>query len=100
MNEIRESDVFAEWLSKLNDRIAKARILARLKSARFGNLGDVRSVGDRVTEMRIDVGPGYRIYFIRRHGVIVILCAGDKSSQERDIARARAMAAGDDWEDA
>ncbi len=91
MNEIRLSEAFDEWLSHLDDRIAKARIIARLKSARFGNLGDIRSIGDGVSEMRVHAGAGYRMYFTRRHGVIVLLCAGEKSSQHRDIVRAKAM---------
>jgi len=91
--QIRETDVFATWLSKLRDARAIARILARLESARMGNLGDVRSVGGGVSEMRVDVGAGYRVYFTRRQRVvIVLLCGGDKSSQAKDVARARQMA--------
>ena len=72
---------------------AKARILARLDSARLGNLGDVKSVGDGVSEMRIDVGGGYRLYFTRRQRtVIVLLVGGDKTNQPKDIARAKSMA--------
>ena len=72
---------------------AKARILARLDSARLGTLGDARSVGGGVSEMRVDVGAGYRVYFTRRQRVIlVLLCGGDKSSQTRDIAHAKQMA--------
>ena len=72
---------------------ANARILARLDSARLGNLGDARSVGGGVSEMRVDVGTGYRVYFTRRQGVIlVLLCGGDKSSQTKDIAHAKQMA--------
>jgi putative addiction module killer protein len=91
--QIRETDGFATWLSKLRDARAIARILARLESARMGNLGDVRSVGGGVSEMRVDVGAGYRVYFTRRQRVvIVLLCGGDKSSQAKDVARARQMA--------
>jgi putative addiction module killer protein len=69
-----------------------ARILARLESARLGNLGDIRSVGDGASELRIDVGAGYRVYFTRRQRVVIILlCGGDKSTQSRDIARAKLM---------
>jgi putative addiction module killer protein len=72
---------------------AKARLLARLDSARLGNLGDVRSVGGGVSEMRVDVGAGYRVYFTRRERVlIVLLCGGDKATQIKDIARAKRMA--------
>ena len=90
--QLRRTDVFDDWLLDLRDVRAKARILARLESARLGNLGDVRSVGDGVSEMRIDVGAGYRVYFTRRQRVVIILlCGGDKSSQARDIARAKQM---------
>ena len=72
---------------------AKARILARLESARLGNLGDCRSVGGAVSEMRVDVGAGYRVYFTRRQRIVLILlCGGDKASQAKDIARARRFA--------
>jgi putative addiction module killer protein len=91
--QIQETDHFANWLVKLRDIRAKARILARLDSVRLGNLGDARSIGDGVSEMRIDVGPGYRVYFTRRHRILVILlCGGDKSTQTKDIARAKSMA--------
>ena len=72
---------------------AKARILVRLESARLGNLGDVRSVGGGISEMRVDVGAGYRMYFTRRQRlVLILLCGGDKSTQPRDITRAKQMA--------
>lgn len=93
MYQLRETDTFGNWLSKLRDTRAKARILARLESVRLGNLGDVRSVGGGVSEMRIDVGAGYRVYFTRRQRmVILLLCGGDKPSQVRDIAHAQQMA--------
>ena len=93
MFQLQQTDVFSKWLLNLRDARAKARILARLDSARLGNLGDVRSVGGSVHELRIDIGPGYRVYFTRRHRVVVILlCGGDKSSQTKDIARAKLMA--------
>lgn len=92
MYQIRESDVFGKWLRALRDMRAKARIVARLESARLGNLGDVRSVGGGVSEMRVDVGAGYRVYFTRRQRVVLILlCGGDKSSQAKDIADAKRM---------
>jgi putative addiction module killer protein len=70
----------------LRDQRAKARILARLESARHGNLGDVKSVGGGVSEMRVDVGAGYRVYFTRRGTVVMlILCGGDKSTQEKTL---------------
>ncbi len=93
MYQIQQTDVFAKWLSGLRDVRAKARILARLDSARLGNLGDVVSVGDGVSEIRVDVGAGYRVYFTRRQRVVVILlCGGDKSTQTKDIARAKLIA--------
>jgi putative addiction module killer protein len=88
--QIQQTEVFARWLAQLRDVRAKARILARLDSVRIGNLGDSKSVGGGVSEMRIDVGAGYRVYFTRRQRVIVILlCGGDKSTQTKDIAIAK-----------
>jgi putative addiction module killer protein len=84
---------FDAWLSGLADQKAKARILARLRSASLGNLGDCEPVGEGVSEMRIHFGPGYRVYFVRTEiSVYVLLAGGDKSSQKRDIARAKDMA--------
>lgn len=87
---------FREWVSTLRDKIAKARINARLSQIEFGNLGDCKPVGDGVTELRIHVGAGYRVY-CGRHGDhwIILLCGGDKSSQQKDIARAKEFWA--DW---
>jgi len=91
--QIQQTEVFAKWLSGLRDARAKARILARLDSARLGNLGDVASVGGGVSEIRVDVGAGYRVYFTRRQRIVVILlCGGDKSNQSRDIVRAKLIA--------
>lgn len=94
--EVFESDAFKRLISGLRDRRAAARINARLRSVSMGNLGDTRSVGEGVSEMRIHYGPGYRLYF-KREGetVVVLLCGGDKDSQQRDIARAKEMAK--DW---
>ena len=93
MYQIQRTESFDKWLVNLRDVRAKARILTRLDSVRLGNLGDVRSVGGTVSEMRIDVGAGYRVYFTRRHRIVVVLlCGGDKSSQVKDIARAKQMA--------
>ena len=92
MYQLRQTAVFTKWLLELRDMRAKARILVRLESARLGNLGDARSVGDGVSEMRIDAGAGYRVYFTRRQRVVLILlCGGDKSSQAKDIVRAKRM---------
>ena len=93
MYQIQQTDVFAKWLSGLRDVRAKARILARIDSARLGNLGDAVSVGGGVSEIRVDIGAGYRVYFTRRQRVVVILlCGGDKSTQTKDIARAKLIA--------
>ena len=92
MIEIRQTDIFAAWFAGLRDRQARARITARIRRLSLGNPGDVRPVGGGVSEMRIDYGPGYRVYFVQRGEVLVILlCGGDKRTQERDIARALAM---------
>jgi putative addiction module killer protein len=91
--QVQETPAFRDWLSAVRDQRAKARILARLVSLRLGNLGDCKSVGGGVSELRVDVGPGYRIYFRRRRSVVIeLLCGGDKSTQSKDIARAQAMA--------
>jgi len=80
-----------EWLQGLNDRQARARIEARLARVAVGNLGDVEPVGEGVLELRIDWGPGYRVYFSRLGNVIVLLlCGGDKRTQQKDIKRAKA----------
>lgn len=85
---------FDEWLSKLRDAKGKARIIARIRSAELGNLGDVEPVGEGVSEMRVHYGPGYRVYFKKRGSLLIILLlGGDKSSQNRDIKKAKALAA-------
>lgn len=84
---------FDHWLSELKDLRGKARILERLRSATLGNFGDCEPVGEGVSEMRIHVGPGYRVYFARSgQTVYLLLCGGSKASQKRDIARAKRMA--------
>ncbi|MGO8799536.1 MAG: type II toxin-antitoxin system RelE/ParE family toxin [Roseiarcus sp.] len=89
---IRSSD-FDEWLRALADLKARARILARLRSATFGSFGDCQAVGEGVSEMRVHVGPGYRVYFVRTGATAyVLLTEGDKSTQKQDIARAKIMA--------
>ena len=93
MIEIRQTDIFAAWFAGLRDRQARARITARIRRLALGNPGDARPVGHGVSEMRIDYGPGYRVYFVQHGQVLVILlCGGDKRTRERDIARALAMA--------
>ena len=89
MVEIRKTELFAKWLDDLRDIQAKARVLVRIERLASGNAGDVKPVGDGVSEMRIDYGPGYRVYFIQRGSELIILLAGgDKSSQSRDIKAA------------
>ena len=91
--EIRQSPEFKAWLTRLKDKLARAIILRRLDRIAMGNFGDAKSVGDGISEFRIDHGPGYRVYFVRRsETLIVLLCAGDKGSQARDIARAKVLA--------
>jgi putative addiction module killer protein len=91
--EVRQSDHFSQWLLKLRDSTARARILTRIRRLREGNPGDSRSVGSGIVELKIDYGPGYRVYFIRRgETLVVLLCGGDKSSQQQDILRAKDIA--------
>jgi putative addiction module killer protein len=91
--EIRQTDVYYQWFKGLRDRQAKARIILRIRRLSLGNFGDVKPVGEGVSEMRIDYGPGYRVYFIRRGEFLVVLLAGgDKQSQDRDINRALELA--------
>ena len=93
MNTLLRSDVFSTWLEKLKDAKAKARILSRLDSAAEGNFGDCEAVGEGVSEMRIHVGPGYRVYFTRRGTrLYLLLVGGSKASQKRDIKAAARMA--------
>lgn len=93
MYTVRQTPEFQVWLDGLTDRRAQARITARLRQVEFGNLGDWKSVGDKVSELRVDVGPGYRLYFTHRRNVIIVMLAGgDKSSQKRDINRAQRIA--------
>ncbi len=93
MNTIQRTAVFAEWLDALADRKGKARIVARIEAAKVGNFGDCEPVGDGLSEMRIDFGPGYRVYFMRLGTVVyLLLCGGDKSTRKADIAAARRMA--------
>ena len=94
--EIIRSATFDRWLSSLRDRRAIARIAARLDRLAMGTPGDVQPVGDGISELRIDYGPGYRVYFIRRGPVLIILlCGGDKASQDKDIRQAKALA--EEW---
>jgi len=93
MTEIRKTDLFANWLDNLRDIQAKARVLVRIERLASGNVGDVKPVGEGVSEMRINFGPGYRVYFVQRGSELIILLAGgDKSSQPRDIKAAIRLA--------
>lgn len=93
MIEVRQTAVFASWLEELRDTNARARILVRIRRLELGNRGDVKPIGESVSELRIPYGPGYRVYFAGQgQEIIILLCGGDKSSQRRDIAMARQMA--------
>ena len=90
VNTFLRTPEFDEWLTRLRDQVGKARILARIRSAEAGNFGDCESVGDGISEMRIHVGPGYRVYYCRRGEVVyLLLCGGAKSSQKKDIREAK-----------
>ncbi|MGR8953334.1 MAG: type II toxin-antitoxin system RelE/ParE family toxin [Gammaproteobacteria bacterium] len=91
--EIRTTDVFDKWASDIKNPEAARAIALRLARVRAGNLGDVISVGEGISEMRIFVGKGYRLYFTIRGGdLVILLCGGDKSSQQRDINKAKELA--------
>ena len=93
MIEVRQTDTYSEWFSELRDRAAKARIDIRIRRLSLGNPGDVKPVGSGISEMRIDYGTGYRIYFTQCGPALVILLAGgDKSTQENDIRTAHELA--------
>jgi putative addiction module killer protein len=93
VNTLLRSSDFDDWLTRLADQKARARILARLASAEFGNFGDCEAVGDGVSEMRVHVGVGYRVYYTRTGSTVYVLLAGGvKASQTRDIAKAKKMA--------
>ena len=93
MLEVRQTSVYSEWFADLRDQTAKVRIDIRIRRLSLGNPGDVKPVGEGVSELRVDHGPGYRVYFIQKADVyIVLLAGGDKSSQEKDIRNAKALA--------
>jgi putative addiction module killer protein len=93
MIEVRKTEVFANWLDALRDIRARARILVRIERLAAGNPGDVKPVGEGVSELRIDYGPGYRVYY-KKHGrqVVVLLAGGDKRTQAKDIKTAMRLA--------
>jgi putative addiction module killer protein len=91
--EVHQAEEFSGWLQHLRDPNAVARIVGRIRRMEMGNPGDTRSVGDGILEMRIDYGPGYRIYYVRRGAqIVILLCGGDKRTQQRDIKRAQRLA--------
>ena len=93
MFEVRETLIFSDWLESLRDNVGRTRILARILRLRAGNRGDAKSVGEGVSEMRIDHGPGYRVYFVRKGSkMIVLLAGGDKATQAKDIKIAITLA--------
>ena len=92
MPEVLETPAFARWMGKLRDPLAKARILVRIRRLSLGLPGDVRTVGGRVSELRIDYGPGYRVYFTTQGEVVILLLGGDKRTQKRDINTAQDLA--------
>ncbi len=93
MIEVRQTEVYAEWFEKLRDRQARVRVDLRIRRLSLGNPGDVKPVGQGVSELRIDYGPGYRVYFVQRGQTLIILLAGgDKRTQDRDIKAAIELA--------
>jgi putative addiction module killer protein len=93
MIEVRQTDLFSNWLRKLRDGQARARIQIRIRRLSLGNFGDVRPVGEGVSELRIDYGPGYRVYFQQIGSLLVLLLiGGDKKTQDADIAKAKKLA--------
>jgi len=93
MIEVRQTELFSEWLDRLKDASAVARITVRLRRMEMGNPGDSKSVGHNIREMRIDHGPGYRIYYVHRGTqLVILLCGGDKRTQRQDIKLAQQLA--------
>ena len=93
MIEVRQTETFAAWLMSLRDERARAKVNVRIRRLSLGNPGDVKPVGEGVSELRIDHGPGYRVYYMRQGArLIILICGGDKSTQVRDIELAKTMA--------
>jgi putative addiction module killer protein len=93
MIEVRQTGLFANWLRKLRDEQARARIQIRIRRLSLGNFGDVKPVGEGVSELRIDYGPGYRVYFHQTEtSLVLLLVGGDKKTQDADIAKAKKLA--------
>jgi len=92
MVEVRQTQEFSAWLHRLRDANAAARVVARVRRMEKGNPGDTRSVGKGILEMRIDYGPGYRICYLHRGAqIVILLCGGDKRTQQQDIKRAQTL---------
>lgn len=92
MNTIHETELFSDWIAELRDLKARMRILARVNRARVGNFGDYKVLGDGICEMKIDYGPGYRVYYAQEGlNVYLLILGGDKTSQIKDIARAKGI---------
>ncbi len=95
MFEIRRTAAYERWIKRLKDRVVRAQIAVRVDRLAAGNPGDVKAVGNGVSELRIHYGPGYRVYFVQKDGaIIMLLCGGEKSSQDRDIEFAKKLAQG------
>ena len=93
MHEVRQTDTYADWFAGLRDRVARTRIDIRIRRLSLGNAGDAKSVGEGVFELRVNYGPGYRVYFVKKGDLYVVLLAGgDKSSQANDISKAKMLA--------
>jgi putative addiction module killer protein len=93
MIQIQQTETYAKWFAGVRDRVTRARIDIRIRRLSLGNAGDTKPVGEGVSELRVDHGPGYRVYFIQRGEVVIVLLAGgDKSTQDKDIRNAKALA--------
>jgi putative addiction module killer protein len=93
MVEVRQTEAFLSWLHRLKDANVVARIVARIRRIEMGNPGDAKGVGQGIMEMRVDYGPGYRIYYVHRGAqIVILLCGGDKRTQQRDVKRAQRLA--------
>jgi putative addiction module killer protein len=93
MIEIRQTESYIKWFEKLKDRRSRARIAIRIRRVSLGNLGDIKPVNDGISELRIDYGPGYRVYFTQRNNQLIILLTGrDKTTQVSDIQKAKKLA--------
>ena len=93
MTDVRQTEEFSGWLHRLRDANAAARIVARIRRMELGNPGDTKSVGQGILEMRVDHGPRYRIYHVHREAqIVILLCGGDKRTQQQDLKRAQKLA--------